>query len=157
MLNELCTSLAELKKKLDLEAAERAKVVSSEEYAAIGKEIDALMQKQNALLAPLPDSRLQYEELRKQVIDAMNREGVWAVGQVAAKFREKSEVNTSKVLQVIGGDMDIYISLSNITQVRLKDFAKTSPELKKPLLDCIETVSREIVDLEVSAFDPPRQ
>lgn len=154
MLNELCNQLAELKKTLDLEAAERAKVLSSDEHAAIGKEIDALMQKQNALLAPLPDSRLEYEELRKQVIDAMNREGVWAVGQVSAKWKERNEVNKERVMSVIGGDIDLYFTLSNVTQVKLKEYAKENPDLKKPLLACVETVSREIVDLVIEAPTP---
>ena len=149
MLNELCTSLAALKTRLEAETAERAKVMSSDEYTAIGEQIVELMRKQDALLAPLPDSRLEYDELRKQVIEEMNKEGIFAVGNVAAKWKEKSEVNKERVMTTIGGDIDQYFTLSHVTQVKLKEFAKENPELKKELLNCIEVVSREVIDLEV--------
>lgn len=152
MLNELCTSLAELKKKLDLENSERATVQNGPEYVALGNQIEELMQKQNALLAPLPDSRGEYEALRREVMDAMNKEGVYAVGQVQGKFRETREVNANKVLQAIGGDWDLYLTLSNVTQTALKAFAAENPEIKKELNSCIEVVDRKLVDL---AFEAP--
>lgn len=105
-LNELCTSLAELKKKLDLEEAARAEVRNDPAYLLHSKEIERLLECQNGMLEGLPDSSAEYASLRQQVIDQMNKEGVWAIGSVSAKFKERNEVNTSKVLSVIGGDMD---------------------------------------------------
>ncbi len=148
-LKELCTTLSELKRTVDLEDAARAHAKYEPDYLALAEQIDALMKQQDAMLAGLPDSRSAYDSLRKEVIERMNTEKVYALENVSAKWKERNEVNTSKVLQVIGGDMDIYISLSSITQLKLKDFAKVTPELKKPLLECIETVSREIVDLSI--------
>jgi hypothetical protein len=37
-----------------------------------------------------------------------------------------------------------------VTQVALKDFAKINPAMKSALLDCVEVVSKEIVDLEIA-------
>lgn len=149
MLNELCNQLAELKKTLDLEAAERAKVIASPEYQSLAQRIEACMLQQNSMLSGAPDSRLEYEALRKRVIEEMNKEGIFAVGNVAAKWKEKSEVNKERVMTTIGGDIDQYFTLSHVTQVKLKEFAKENPEMKKELLNCIEVVSREVVDLEI--------
>lgn len=145
-LKTLVRRLEALKRDLDLQEAEQIKVKFSDEYVALGKQIEELMQKQDELLPPV--NKEEYNEVLREVMEAMKNEQVYQVGNVTAKFREKKEVNTSKVLHAIGGDMDIYISLSNITQVALKDFAKNSP-IKKDLMDCIETVSKEITDVVV--------
>ncbi len=148
-LRERCHALAELKKKLDLEGAERARVKYGEQYVALSKQIEALMEEQDELLAPLPNSQPEYEALAREVMDIMDAEKVYTCGNVSAKFKEKNEVNTSKVLSVIGGDMDLFVQMANITQTKLKDFAKSSG-LKKELMDCVEVVSRDIVSLEIA-------
>lgn len=148
-LQELCTSLAELKAKVEAENVERAKVRFGEAFTALTKQIDALVAKQDELLAGLPDSSLEYDSLRKEIIERMKEEKVYAVGSVSAKFREKKEVNRTKVLDALGGDLDAYFTISNITQVAIKDFVKDNPEFKEGLMESIETVSKEVVDVEI--------
>jgi len=53
------------------------------------------------------------------------------------------------VLEVIGGDFGIFQELATISQVKLKDFAKTQVGLQKPLMNCIEIVSKQIKDIEL--------
>jgi len=150
-LQELCTSLAELKKKIEAENTERAKVRFGEAWTDIQRQIDALMKKQEELISGIEDSSTDYEAKKREVIDQMKAQNVYAVGNVSAKFKEKKEVNRSKALEALGGDLDMYFTISNITQVALKDFAKENPAFKKGLMEAIEVVSKEVVDVEIDS------
>src|SRR3990167_1334130 len=100
------------------------------------------------MLEGLPDSTAEYDAAKREMIEAMKAEGRSSFETVSARFKEKKEVNRIKVLNVIGGDLDAYISISNISQVALKDFCKGNP-LKNELMECVEVTEREIIDLEI--------
>jgi len=145
---QLIEQLTALKRKIDQEDMERGKIKYGDEYAALEKEIEALTAKREAMLLSVPDSSEEYAAVKRQVLDYMKANNLSHVENVSAVTRERKEVNKSRVLNILGGDIDNYIALSTVTQVGLKDFAKSSP-YKKDLMDCIEVVGTDIVDLEV--------
>lgn len=156
-IHELSTALAELKKKVDQENMQRVRVRYGEEWTALQKQIDALMEKQEELLSGIEDSSAEYDAKKSELIERMKAESIYAIDNVSAKFREGKEVNRSKVLAALGGDLDMYFTISNITQVALKDFAKDNPSLKDGLMDAIEVVSKEVVDVEIDPSLPSAQ
>lgn len=151
-LQELCSQLSALKQAIVLENAEREERKAMGDYQALSKRIEEAMLEQDRMLTLIPDSRAAYDALHAQVLDMMEEQKVYAVGDVRGKFRESKEVNANKVLKAIGGDWDLYLTLSNVTQTALKAFAAENPELKKELNDCIEVTDRKLVDL---AFEAP--
>lgn len=156
-LHALCASLAEIREKIEQERIARDRLRSSEEWVELQKQIDLLLEKQGKLILSLEDSSIEYEAKKREIIEKMKEENVYAVGNVSAKFREKKEVNRSKALEALGGDLDMYFTISTITQVALKDFAKENPAFKKGLMDAIEVVSKEIVDVEIDTSLPSAQ
>jgi len=148
-LAQRCDELAVLKKTLDAEDVERVRIKYGPEFIALNQHIEELTNQQAALLALVPDSRPAYDSLKQEAIDMMRREDVYAVGSVSAKFKEKKEVNRDRLLRALDGDLDAYIAMSNVTQVALKEHAKGNAK-ESELLDCVEVVSRDIVDLVVT-------
>ena len=59
---------------------------------------------------------------------------------IKAKYKRNKEVSVSKVLDVIGGDIDALVSISNISQKSLKEYAKSfkDKKLKRELMNCVE-------------------
>lgn len=147
MLKELCHQLAELKKKVDLETWERSERKNKPDYIALTEQISKLMAGQDAMLATIPDSSEAYAKLHSQVLAEMEKQNVYAVGSVQGKFRESKTVNKEAVFRVLQGDIDQFVSMAEISQVSLKNFAAGHHDMKKPLLDCIEVTEKKLVDL----------
>ncbi len=127
------------------ETAKKLEIQNSPEYIALGDQISELLEKQYNLL-PVTDSYAEYLLTKDAIIDEMKATGVTGFGNVQAKFKEKKEVNRDKLLRVLEGDLDVYIALSSVTQVALKDHAKGNSK-QDELMNCIEVTSREIVDV----------
>lgn len=135
------------KASLDEEIAAN-RVRNSKEYEGFQTQIQDLCAQRDAML-PKQDSQLEYEDLKKKIVDHMKKNGVGEVEGVNIKYRETKAVNNSRFMEVIGGDFDIFESLATITQKSLTEFAKTEPGLKKPLMDCVEVLSRDVSDIEL--------
>lgn len=138
-----------LRKQVEQEDIERSKIIYSDAYVELNKKIDALKAQQEEMLSAIPNSAVEMETAKKDLIAAMKVEGLSHFKNAVARYKERKEVNRSKVMEVIGGDWDTYMSISNITQVSLKDFAKSNPLIKNELMDCVESVGKEFVDLEL--------
>ncbi len=139
----------ELQKKVEQERVRTTQVKCSDEWYAFDKQIQALQASQQLLLDGIPDSTAELMEAKKVVMEQMKQQGVFNIENVYAKIKEKNEVNKTKVLNVLGGDIGILMELATFTQVALKDFGKANPAMKHALLNCIETVSQEITDVEI--------
>ncbi len=148
-LQSLCQQLEDLKIAVLNETAKKLEVQKSAAFLDLAAKIAALAAEQAILLADLPDSSVEYSLIKDQVINEMRASGVTGFGNVQAKFKEKKEVNRDKLLRVLEGDLDVYIALSNVTQVALKDHAKGNSK-EHELMDCIEVLLREIVDVSVA-------
>jgi len=140
--------LRQLSDQMFSEQSAVSKVKNSPEYEQIGNQIQTLLDKQSALL-PEESSSSEYASLKMEIVNQMKAESNYDLEGVIPKFTEKKEVNQNKVMEVIGGDFGLYQELSTITQKTLKDFATTQAGLKKPLMNCIEVVSRELKDISL--------
>jgi len=145
---EKINRLRELSDQMFTEGSAIEKVRNSKEYQELANEIQDLLDKQHAML-PDKVASLEYAELKLEMIKEMKVSNKYDYEGIIAKFTEKKEVNQNKVLEVIGGDFGIFQELATISQVKLKDFAKTQVGLQKPLMNCIEIVSKQIKDIEL--------
>jgi hypothetical protein len=108
-MDNLYKRFTELTKQVTAEKKQRAELELSDAYLAISKQIVALEELQKAMLKELPDSSAELEAAKADLIQFFRDQGITAHGDVYAKIKEKNEVNRSKLLNVIGGDM-IYTS-----------------------------------------------
>ena len=141
--------LRELANKVFSEQTELMRIRQSLDYSNIEGEIRILRDKQESML-PEQTASAEYSELKREIMNQMNLDRDYVVDGVTPKFTEKKAVNQNKVMDVIGGDFGLYQELSTITQKTLKDFAKTQSGMKKPLMNCIEVVSRELSDITIT-------
>ena len=140
--------LRQLKNEADSENLTINRIKSSDEYVALGAQIKELADQQSAMI-PREEKAFEYSELKKEILDYMIKNREYDIEGLMAKFTEKKEVNQSKLIEVLGGDFGLFQELANVTQKNIKDFAKTQTGLKKPLLGCIEVVSRTLKDVEI--------
>jgi len=148
-LSDQCQRLKELTVIVQREDGQRADIKYSPEYLEITDQIELLQESQKAMLSAVPDTSIERDNLTQEVIAMMVMEGLESYEDITAKYREKKDVNTVRVLHVLDGDIDNFAVLAKITQVDLREMAKTMPSKKAALMDCIEVVSRDIVDLIV--------
>lgn len=125
--------------------------MQSEEYRNLQLSIENAQALQKSMLSNVPDSSVEYATLKRQVIAEFQSKGIEKHGNVVAQFKERKEVNTRRVLDVLAGDVGLFMELATVQQTKLKDFAKSNPNIKKELTECIEVVAREITDLSILA------
>lgn len=129
------------------EKLQRQDVTESEEWQKLQTQIDELLKKQDELLLNVPDSSEEHEMDRKELIKYLNENRVFEVSGFDLKKRTTKNVNTNKVLTALGGDMDEFFLLANVTQKALKDYGDTHPELKKLFKGCIEIDSETVTEV----------
>jgi len=149
MINELYATVIDLRAATDKEWMQREEVKQSGDYHITETRIAQLndllaneREVQQHLLSEVPDSRPALEEAKRALYEVMLLEGREKVGDASIKYSSKSEVNKERLLNDLQGDLDLYITLSNVTQARLKEFVKESGD--KKLLNCIETVTTPV-------------
>ena len=134
---------------VDAEERQRNDIRYSDPFVSLNIQIQALQGEQEEMLKVVPDHSADLEIAKGRMMDFLAEAHLSHFQNVAAKYREKKEVNKKRVLDVLQGDLDRFYELAQITQVALKSAAKDDPLLKHDLLDCIETIENTIVDLEV--------
>lgn len=156
MNNMTTQELTALAMKLRTERAERWKVEGTEEYIGLQNgialhqvHIEANQAKQKELLSSVPDSTQEYEDAKREFMEEMRSKGIEEIDNVVAKFKVKNEVNTRRVMEGLGGDLDSFYLLAKIQQVTLKEFCKSNPDYKS-LMGCIEEIDREMTDITIS-------
>lgn len=156
-MSEIHTILTALKLKLLGEANTRAQIKQSDEYHSLDVEIRDLQEKvmeiqekQKNLLSGVPDSTDKYQEAKEVAISILKASGEDSIGNLKAKYRVKKQVNTEKLMTGIGGDWDLFQTLAEIKQVRLKEFIKENPDFKGLDKKCVEEIGRELVDVEIT-------
>lgn len=155
-LQSLAQKITQCKIKCMGERSKRWEVEQSEAYLEledeIGKlqeQIQAFNERKQEMLADLPDSNPELLELTQEMVKLMKETGVREIDNITAKFKKKKEVDTRAVMEFLQGDLDNFFVLAKIQQNTLKDFAKANPEYKG-ITRCIETVSEELVDVDIS-------
>lgn len=141
-----------LEKKLEQKEKQR-EIQESQEFQDVQNQINELEKKKIEMLKTASVEDEGMTELRQELINYFAQKNIGEYEGLKLKSREKREVNNGRVLSVIGGDIDLFLSLSEVKQTKLKDFAKENKEIKKELMDCIELVSVEYTDIILSKND----
>lgn len=116
---------------------EREAIKKGDAYQALEKQRQEIEAQQKALLDTVPDSSGEFNMDREELIKYMTENGVTRAGEFVAKTRSKSRVDTRRVLEAVGGDIDAMMLLVNVSQKAIDDFSKANPEYKHDLKQCI--------------------
>jgi hypothetical protein len=143
-LDEITGKLLSLRERKQQEDNQRAEIRYGKEWCSLDAQIEELTKKRDALIASVPNCSEEYQAAETELIAAFKAAGVEEHSGIRATFKESKAVNTSRLLSVLDGDIDNFMSVASVTQVKLKELCKTFPEKKQPLMDCVEVVSREI-------------
>lgn len=149
MLKQLIKKAQELETQILQENIERKEIKEDEMYKIYAEKIEEFTQLQKEMLMDVEDSTAELLEVKKKITEIFKEKKIENYDNCFAKFKEKKSVNNAKVLEVIGGDLDLYATLSTITQKSLKDFAKDNKDIKKAILGCIQTDSKELVGVTI--------
>jgi len=149
-LNQMVSELVKLKVKAAEEQAVASAARFSPEFVAIEEEIRILMEKKAEMIPASPLS-LKVSELVAEIDNEIKETGISEVAGLKLKYKVKKAVNTQMVMEAIGGDFGLYQELSDISQVKIKSFAKTldKPQAKE-LMDCIEVQSETYSGFEIA-------
>lgn len=149
-LTQKVSELLKLKVKAAEEQATANAVKLSPEFIAIEKEINGLMEKKAGMIPDVPSS-LMVSELSAEIDEEIRETGIGEVAGLKLKYKVKKAVNTQRVMEAIGGDFGLYQELSDISQVKIKSFAKTldKPQAKE-LMNCIEVRSETYSGFEIA-------
>ncbi len=137
----------------DFQAIEKDIADTQATIAELQKEVSALYERGREMLAAVPDTRPKLEELKRMLIEVMKIEGMegynydWIT--VSGKFSESRKVDGKRLLEVLGGDIDEFVSLVKPTQKAIKDYAAEHDGMKKELLNCIRLEGRELVSVDI--------
>jgi DNA repair exonuclease SbcCD ATPase subunit len=125
------------------------KILNSDEYAKLKEQFEEIKKKIEEFSEPVGMKKVECMNLEKQMMD-------WAVAnkqtetdKYIVKFRETKKVNKERLFGVLDGDIDAFILIASITQKDLTEYAKENNDLKKPLEDCVEVVSRDPVSVTI--------
>ena len=88
------------------------------------------------LSSPVDESPIS--QAKNVLIEIMKIEGVEGYEHegysLSAKYSEKRKVNGRRLLEAIGGDIDLFMSIVKPTQKAVKDFASDRADIKKEVL-----------------------
>lgn len=138
-MNKLLSAIEKHEKEVLNWEMEVDRIKASEDYKALEKQLADM-------IPQAPDST--EADKAREAIMADIEAGKTPEG-VSPKYKESKSVNSAKFLEVIGGDIDTFVSVANITQKSLTDFAKTQPDLKKVIEGCIEVTSRTVSGFKI--------
>ena len=149
MLKKLIEEAQELEAEILLEHSQRIEIVESEEYKTFGRIIASAMEEQQGLLETVPDSKNNLIEVKQKITNIFREKEIEEFDNCFAKFETKKSVNSTKLLDVIGGDIDLFATLSQVSQKSLKEYAKDNKDIKKAILGCIQIDERKLVDITI--------
>lgn len=148
-INGLLVHLQECQEKLIVESEALHQVVTSDRYKSISAQVEAGKLELEAMTEGLTEQRTQFESLKDALKKLLKQLKITQVEGCIIKTRQRKEVNKERLFRVMEGDIDNFLVLASITQVALKEFAKSSPALEKELMDCIEPAGEEVSEIEI--------
>jgi hypothetical protein len=129
------------------EEAQREEVMHSPDYLALEVEKKKIEAKQELMLVHVPDSREEHALDKAELMQWMRENERMQVGEFQAKTRTKRSVDTYRVLQALGGDIDALMLVASVTQTKLEAWIKDNPSDKRELRKCIIEDGYTIVDI----------
>lgn len=151
-LQQLEEKYLELHEIVQQEQREKEKILLSDEAVAISEQIRSLQEQQKELLEGLPNHEIEFDIIKSELIDYLQNEGKYeGFGKLKCKTKKTNKVNVARLLDVLGGDIDLFCSIANVTQKAVKDICKdhTYKAMKKDLEECIESKGEEIIDVYI--------
>lgn len=147
-LEEILSDYRQTSKHIQEEILQRAKIMQSEEYVSLQRQIDASLAFQNDMLKTIPDSSEEYAMDKQELIKYMQEHQIHSAGEFRARTRIKRIVDTRKVLEAMQGDIDNMMLVASVRIKDLEEFARANPEYGKDLRSCIVEEGFTIVDIE---------
>jgi len=144
-LDEISGKVLALRERKQQEDNQRAEIRYGPEWCSLDAQIEELTKKRDSLFESVPNSTEEYQAAEAELISAFKEAGVEEHNGIRASYKEWKAVNAAQLLNVLDGDIDNFMAVASVTQVKLKELCKTFPEKKQPMMDCVEVVSREIV------------
>lgn len=117
-------------------------------YIELQDMINQASAEQAAMLAGLPDSEPELEKAKESMMMEMKARGLTTYLSIYAMMGKKKTVNASRLLNVLGGDIGIFMEMAKVTQKQLKDFAEIQPHIEKELMSCID-IEGVMKDIEI--------
>ena len=149
MLKKLIEEAQNLDAEILKEHSQRKEIIESEEFKALGRIIASAMEEQQGLLETVPNSTSELIEVKQKITNIFREKEIEEFDNCFAKFETKKSVNSTKLLDVIGGDIDLFATLSQVSQKALKEYAKDNKDIKKAILGCIQIDERKLVDVTI--------
>jgi len=149
MLKKLIEKAQNLDAEILKEHSQRKEIIESEEFKALGRIIASAMEEQQGLLETVPNSTSELIEVKQKITNIFREKEIEEFDNCFAKFETKKSVNSTKLLDVIGGDIDLFATLSQVSQKSLKEYAKDNKDIKKAILGCIQIDERKLVDITI--------
>lgn len=162
MLSDLTFQFRTLSSAVEKEEVQRAEIKKTLQYQDYEKRIEKLQAEQKKMLSGVCDSTEALEDVKEDLIKHFTAQGIKEQDGVRAVPRISKGVNCTKLLTVLGGDIDSFLVKCKVTQKLLKDYAKEELERYKKLnelpkgkkeyrqlVNCIEQVGSKIVDVEI--------
>ncbi len=148
MLETLYKDFLSAHKKWNDEQIARDKIRFSKEYTDKLSMAALLTDEAAEMLEGLPDSSEALCKVKKDLQKELVKADLSHYENVKLKYKKSKSVDKNELLKVLDGDLDLYVSLSNVTQVSLTAHAKGSVH-EKELMDCVKETSVP-VDIELA-------
>lgn len=145
------SGLERLRKTVDEEQRARFTVKQTPQYKKLKYVADQAQELMDEMMDGIKDSSEKLAEAQKQFALELHKKGKTNFEHWNIVYKKAKAVNRDRLINVLGGDVDMYIKLSNVTQKSLKDHAKGNAN-EAELMECIE--ENQVVS-DVEFREPP--
>lgn len=149
-MQELYDRIIQLRASIAVADAKRDQIKVSEEYKAMETAVKECTQAMQVMLDSVPSHELEMQEAKDALFQAMRAAGKDVFENCRIKYETKKKVNSARLFDVLGRDMDTFLSLANVTQKSVQELADENENgiFKRELLGCIEIEKQEAVSVE---------
>ena len=146
-LDTLTGKVLELRAKVREENLARMAIEDSPRCKELDEQIKRLTAERTAMFIDCTDSVPELEAAKKELMAEFKSQNLSEYQGIKAEYKLKKEVNANQFMRVLDGDLDLFVTFANVTQVKVKEAAELFPEKKKDLMDCIAITEQTISDL----------
>lgn len=149
MIENLIQNAIRIEGEMLQENIERQNIKETEDYKALQRVIESASKEQEEMLSSVNDSSNDLYGVKQDIVKYFKDKDLESYGNCFGKFKTKKSVNSEKLLNVIGGDIDTFVVISDVSQKKLKEYAKDNKDIKSAILGCIEVDSKELIDVTI--------
>lgn len=154
LIEQLEKDIILLSLKVEDEEIKRQKIRCSKEFQELAEKANNILKKQTVLIDSSQDSTQKLNEKKEQALEYFKEKDIKEYGQLIVKIRKAKYVNTVKLLDVLGGDIDNFLDFAEVKQKIILDAAKEekkkgNTDFARQLKYCIKTKSEKIVGIDV--------